>query len=76
MALIGCPECRCRISEFAGSCPNCGYILDIGEADEIKEWEAQERKRAEGKFNLPSCIMGFATIFVLISVIVVFFGQC
>ena len=37
MALKSCPECRQKISEFADSCPRCGYRLSLGEADEIKE---------------------------------------
>ena len=49
MALTGCPECRHRINEFAESCPNCGYILSLGEADEIKEWETREREREISK---------------------------
>ena len=45
MALISCPECDNQISEFAESCPDCGYILAPGEAAEIKEREAQEREQ-------------------------------
>ncbi len=27
MALIKCPECNHDVSEFAVSCPNCGYVI-------------------------------------------------
>ena len=54
MALIGCPECARRISEYAESCPNCGYILELGEADEIKKAEAQERERTAQERDLNS----------------------
>ena len=38
MALITCPECRWeRLSEFAESCPRCGYKLIPGEGAKIRK---------------------------------------
>ena len=80
MALIGCPECNHRISEFAESCPNCGYILEPDDAAQIKEWEAQARKRQEGKFDPASCLIGTTVIvfliLVLISAVSAIFDKC
>jgi hypothetical protein len=35
-----------RISEYADSCPRCGYILASGEASEIKEKEGEAIDKA------------------------------
>lgn len=29
MALIGCPECKAKISEYAESCPHCGCPMKV-----------------------------------------------
>lgn len=47
MALIVCPECEKRISEFAPSCPNCGCPMSI--IEEIFRKRAEEEKIAEQK---------------------------
>jgi len=59
MALIKCPECKSQISEFAPSCPNCGFPLSeeivskikIEEQNriekELKDKELKERERRE-----------------------------
>ncbi|MBR2789875.1 MAG: hypothetical protein IKD70_04575, partial [Eggerthellaceae bacterium] len=42
MALITCPECKRIISEFAISCPSCGYPLrEMGAPKNDKESEAK-----------------------------------
>lgn len=47
MALITCPECSKQISEFAASCPNCGFQLNT----EIVSIEKQRQKQEEDDFN-------------------------
>ena len=37
MALIACPECKKKISDSAGNCPNCGYQLTPEKISEIKK---------------------------------------
>lgn len=44
MALIACPECKKKISDTAGSCPNCGYQLTPDKLAEIKKKEQQAQK--------------------------------
>jgi predicted RNA-binding Zn-ribbon protein involved in translation (DUF1610 family) len=46
MALITCPECSKQISEFAASCPNCGFQLNT----EIVSIEKQKQKQEEDDF--------------------------
>lgn len=31
MALIKCPECRQKVSDKCGNCPNCGYPIEVKE---------------------------------------------
>ena len=45
MALITCPECKKKISEFAHGCPNCGYHLTPERVSEIKNKEKRTYKR-------------------------------
>jgi len=63
MALIKCPECKSQISEFAPSCPNCGFPLSEEIVSKIKideqkkideELKAQERKERERREFLDS----------------------
>ena len=44
MALIACPECKKKISDSAGNCPNCGYQLTPEKIAEIKKKEQQIQK--------------------------------
>lgn len=39
MALIKCSECGQEISDMATACPKCGYPMQKGISDEIKELE-------------------------------------
>lgn len=41
MALIKCPECKKKISEHAGTCPNCGYRITPLEIQKIKKSNKQ-----------------------------------
>lgn len=34
MALIKCPECEKEVSSMAGSCPHCGYPMDLIQSNE------------------------------------------
>ena len=66
MALIKCPECKSQISEFALSCPNCGFPLSeeivtkikineqkkIDEALKAKEQKELERREFLDSFNV------------------------
>ncbi len=59
MALIACPECKKKISDTAGSCPNCGYKITPEKVTEIKKQEQQAQK---------GCTIG------CLSIIVIFFA--
>ncbi len=49
MALIGCPECKKKISDSVTSCPNCGYQITPEKLAEIKKKEkATQNKFASG----------------------------
>ena len=37
LALIACPECKKKISDTAGNCPNCGYQLTPEKVAELKK---------------------------------------
>ena len=61
MALIKCPECKKKISDQCGKCPNCGYPLDkICEADENQTTDIKniDEETAKGKksFDIKSLI--------------------
>jgi len=44
MALITCPECKKKISDSAGNCPNCGFELTPDKIEEIKKKEEKSQK--------------------------------
>ena len=72
MALIPCPECWDEISEFAESCPHCGYIIAPGEADEIKASEELKREKeakdiGQGHRIIFGCGFVFLIIFMLMN---------
>ncbi len=61
MALIKCPECKKKISDQCGKCPNCGYPLDkICEADENQTTDIKniDEETAKGKklFDIKSLL--------------------
>ena len=68
MPLIACPECRQRISEFANSCPRCGYVLAPGEVDEIKEKEAESMVQAMKLFGYGCGCLVILFLFVVLLV--------
>lgn len=41
MALIICPECKNQISEFAQSCPNCGFPIK----SKVIEWDIENQNK-------------------------------
>ena len=44
MALIKCPECKKKVSESAGKCPNCGFDLSSYTPPAEKELTEEERQ--------------------------------
>ena len=56
MALITCPECKRIISEFAISCPSCGYPLremDVSKKEEESEAKASSAPATSRSWKLP-----------------------
>jgi hypothetical protein len=47
MALIGCPDCKKKISDSANNCPFCGYPLTPETVAKLKHQE-QKKKRDTG----------------------------
>lgn len=43
MALIKCPECKKKISDQCGNCPQCGYPINISVENENTVTEASEK---------------------------------
>jgi len=52
MAMIICPECGKKFSEFASSCPNCGYPTSKIKSDSKKVHVEPETKRTEWYYNI------------------------
>ena len=44
MALIQCPECKKKVSEYAETCPNCGNIITYRMVSEFKEKQRLKTK--------------------------------
>lgn len=42
MALIDCRECKKKISEYAETCPQCGFPIAKYEADEARKAKPRE----------------------------------
>lgn len=51
MALITCPECEMQISEYAVSCPNCGYQKKEPKKHGFHESFYDEDEIKEGSFH-------------------------
>ena len=76
MATFPCPECTRNISEYAESCPQCGYKLAPGEGTRLRErWEEilarqrDERIKKERKRQREEDIFGCGLTVVIISLI-------
>ena len=41
MALIKCPECKNKISDKCGKCPNCGYPIEFPVVKQTENTEKQ-----------------------------------
>lgn len=57
MALIGCPECRKKVSENAIKCVHCGYVFKVGQALNIRKQEIKAK-------NIAYLITAIIAIFV------------
>ena len=64
MSLIPCPECKKKISDSAGSCPNCGYQITQDKVEEIKKKEKDLRK------NSAIGCLSLAAIFIVVMIII------
>lgn len=64
MAMIACPECKKKVSDTAGSCPNCGFALSAEKVAEIKANE--ERAQKAGAIGCLSIIGVLVVVFYLI----------
>ncbi|MBF0751855.1 MULTISPECIES: zinc ribbon domain-containing protein [unclassified Pasteurella] len=53
MALTRCPECRKKISEYAETCPNCGFSFKQEDL-EIYKQKLEERRLQNAEINRKS----------------------
>lgn len=68
MALIKCPECEKQISDTAQRCPDCGYMIDHDEMDELKS--------AARKVNKAKNIAQIIFIILAAIIILLVFKNC
>jgi len=76
MALIECPQCDSKISEYAKTCPKCQHILKIEVAqndnppiiDNVKRTEVQSNK--DGKNYKPLIFIGLGILLITAIVII------
>lgn len=66
MALITCPECKKKISDTAGNCPNCGnYITRV----KIAEMHRREQEAQKGCGRGCLLVVGIMFAFCLVALI-------
>ncbi|MDP1651593.1 MAG: zinc ribbon domain-containing protein [Rhodocyclaceae bacterium] len=64
MALIKCPECGNKISDSAGNCPNCGFLLAPEAIAEIRRKNEQAEKA--GNIGCLSIVAFLAVVVVAV----------